>query len=133
MGVRLTLAAIVLALLVGSATMLYPMALMLAGSTKSNADINEKSPVPTFLFDRHTLWKKHVEGMFNESAQFMQTVYQREAASFESLPPPRPANARLVQAWASFLDQSHLPVHYYTLGYLQTPLTTSAFARNFRT
>jgi multiple sugar transport system permease protein len=132
-GVRLTLAAIALALLLGSATMLYPMALMLAGSTKSNVDLNEKSPVPTFLFDRAMLWKKHVEGMFNESVQFMQTVYQREVPGFDSLPRPRPANQRLVRAWTSFLEQSRLPVQYYTLGYLQTPLTRSVFPRNFRT
>ena len=132
-SVRLTLAAIALALLAGSATMLYPMALMLAGSTKSNADITEKTPVPTFLFDRHMLWKKHAEGMFNESAQFMQTVYQQDVGGFDFLPPPRPPNERLVRAWTEFLEETRLPVHYYTLGYLQTPLTTSAFARNYRT
>lgn len=131
-SVRLTLAAIVAALVLGSATMLYPMTLMLAGSTKSNADISEKSPVPTFLFDRHMLWKKHVEGMFNESVQFMLSVYQQDVPGFDFLPAPRAVNDRLVNAWTSFLNEAKLPPQYYTLGYLQTPLTTATFAKNFR-
>src|SRR5690348_15650973 len=85
--VRLTLWAITLVLVAGSLTMLYPFGLMLAGSTKSAADLSDNRIIPRFLTDRDALWAKHAEGLFNESAIQMRSAWETDAPSFDKLGP----------------------------------------------
>src|SRR6185437_1280810 len=91
-SVRLVLGVITALLLLGSLPMLYPFALMLAGSTKSTSDVNENRVIPSFLTSRDVLWSKHVEGLFNESVLQMRSTYGSDSPSFELLAPPTDVN-----------------------------------------
>lgn len=134
--VRLTLGLILLLLTLGSVTMLYPFGLMLAGSAKSNADINDSVLIPAFLTSEHALWRKHVEAMFNESPQLMRATYDTSAAGFDRLEGPPEPNRKFADAWVSFLEGAKLPTVYYTVGHFRAPVSMYVLPkalREFRT
>jgi ABC-type glycerol-3-phosphate transport system permease component len=130
--VRLTLWAIALVLIAGSITMLYPFALMLSGSTKSTADLNEHRIVPGFVTDRDVLWSKHAEGLFNESAVQMRSAWESDAPAFNHVGPRPVFSDGLAAEWEQFLSSVDLPGYTFTLGYLQAPLTKSVLPSNLR-
>jgi len=130
--VRLTLWAITLLLIVGSVTMLYPLGLMLAGSTKSGADISANNLIPSFLVNRDALWRKHVESLFNESPQMMRSTYETDAPSFDQLEAPQSPNQRFADEWLGFLKSVNLSTSYYTIGHLHAPLTAGVLPASLR-
>jgi len=79
---RLLVFTIYAVLFAGAVTMVYPFLLMLAGSSKSNADLSESRLVPRFLTGEEALWIKHVEGLFNESLAMMRQVHDSDAPAF---------------------------------------------------
>jgi multiple sugar transport system permease protein len=119
--VRLLLASLYALLVLGAATMVYPFLVLLAGSTKSGTDAKEFRPVPRFLTDDLALYRKHVEGLFNETLDSFRAAYDDDTPSFEHVVPPEAPNAALVAAWHRFLDATDLPHYAYTIGYLHTP------------
>jgi ABC-type glycerol-3-phosphate transport system permease component len=124
--VRMLVLAIYALLLTGAVTMLYPFALMIAGSTKSEMDKPETRVVPGYLTDEATLWAKHVEGLFNESLDTMRQVHDVDFAAFSKVAPPERPNRGLVDAWLGFLADANLPDYTYTIGYVHTPITRRA-------
>jgi multiple sugar transport system permease protein len=118
---RRTLVGAMYALLViASATMIYPLGLMLAGSTKSAVDQGELSLLPGFLLSDHDLYAKHVEGIFNESLDMMRSCYDVDAYSFNDLTEPADISPKLVDAWSDFLASTPLPDYAYELNYMST-------------
>ena len=117
--VRLLIAAMYAVLMVGSAAMLYPFLLMVAGSTKSAVDTRALEIVPRFFVDDLALYRKHIEGLFNESVDAMNIAYDTDFASFEQVVPPAATQPALVDAWRKFLRERPLPDYASTLGYLQ--------------
>ena len=79
---RLLIGTIYAVLIAGTITMVYPFLLMVAGSSKSNADLSESRLVPRFLTDDEALWIKHVEALFNESLGMMRQVHNTDAPAF---------------------------------------------------
>jgi len=115
--VRLLVFGIYVVLTLGSVSTVYPLLIMLAGSTKSGVDVSDFSAVPAFLHDDRALYRKHLEGLFNESLDGMNATYDAEVASFEVVEPPDEPNPRLAQAWREFLRQSDLRLYAWTLTY----------------
>jgi len=132
--VRALIASIYALLVIGSLTMLYPFLIMVAGSTKSAADVKEFLPFPQYLGSDLALYRKHVEGLFNESLDAMHIVYDDDTPSFEQAEPPAEPNAVLVAEWRAFLDAADLPHYAYTIGYMDTPVskTTPSGLRAFK-
>lgn len=124
--VRLLIWTIYALLILGAITMVYPFLLMLAGTTKSSVDKAEMRVVPSYLTDDAALWRKHVEGLFNESLEGMRETLNRDAISFEKLDPPAEPNRKLADAWLAFLADANLPSYTYTIGYLHTPVSKKA-------
>jgi ABC-type glycerol-3-phosphate transport system permease component len=124
--VRALIGGIYALLLGGAATMVYPFLLLIAGGTKTAADMPETRPVPGFLTDETALYRKHVEGLFNESLVMLRSTYGPEATSFRTLEPPDAINPGLVAEWARFLAAADLPPEVSALGYLHTPASRGA-------
>ena len=120
-------------LTLGAVTMVYPFMIMLAGSTKSAVDLKDFEAIPRFLYERTALYRKHVEGLFNESLDAMNITFDGDIASFEFLEPP-PARDALVADWLSFIDQADLPAYTFALGYTETRVsrTTPQKLREFK-
>ena len=69
--IRALMALLYLALIAGAVTMVYPFLLMISGSTKSAVDMKALDVIPAFLRDDDALYRKHMEGLFNESPDAM--------------------------------------------------------------
>ncbi len=119
--VRLLVGAIYALLALGAASMLYPFLLMLAGSTKSAADGAALRVVPAYLVDDTALYRKHVEGLFNESLAAARCAYDVAWLSFETAEPPAAVRPRYVAAWEAFAAGGGLPAESFTCGYLAAP------------
>ena len=134
--VRGLYAGIYFVLLVGAVSMIYPFLLMLAGSTHSAVDRHEMAIVPSFWHDDAMLYRKHVEGLFNERPDAMNIAYHSQVPSFRDLQPPRESevNRKLASAWETFLDESDIPDHACALGYIraQASRTTPQYLREFK-
>jgi ABC-type glycerol-3-phosphate transport system permease component len=115
---RLQLGLIYVLLSLGGITMVYPFALMIAGSSKSSVDKEEKRLIPSFLRDDQALWIKHVEGLFNEKFELMQACFDVPDAQFKSLELTDP-NQQLVRVWQAYIDESDLPHYFHGLGYIR--------------
>jgi multiple sugar transport system permease protein len=120
---RALVAAIYAALGLGALAMLYPLGLMVAGSTKSIADQRENALVPRFLVSDEALWQKHLEALFNESMDALNIAFDSDYATFEDipLPPPEGPGAELVPLWREFLAADLLPPHAITIGHYWAP------------
>lgn len=132
--VRALHAAIYGLLILGSVTMVYPFALMIAGSTKSMLDESDLSLIPPFLRSDRALYQKHVEALFNEKLATMQKVLGVDAPGFDALDPPTVEAPALVGAWHAFLQERPPPPYASALGYLWAPVTNchSLMLRRFR-
>ena len=130
--VRLLVGVIYAMLICGAVTMLYPFALMIAGSSKSMVDTPESRVVPRYLIDQGALYQKYAEALFNESFDMMNVTYRGPlyytatnkegetrrvpVGSFAKLPAPESVNARLVDAWETFCRETDLPFYTYMIG-----------------
>ena len=120
---RLLIAAIYAALGLGALAMLYPLGLMIAGSTKSIADQRENVLIPRFLVSDEALWHKHLEALFNESMDALNMAFDTDYASFEDipLPPPGGPGSELLPLWREFLASGALPPYAIALGHYWAP------------
>lgn len=127
-------AAIYTVLVAGALTMVYPFLLMLGGSTLSGVDARETKVIPTFWIDDAMLYRKHVEGLFNESLDAMNSAYHDSVTTFEVLDPPAAPNRKLAAEWLAYLRENPPPPYACSLGYIQTPLsrTSPLYSRKFR-
>ncbi|MBR6021126.1 MAG: ABC transporter permease subunit [Kiritimatiellae bacterium] len=106
----------------GAVAVLYPLALLAAGSTKSMADLKEHALVPRFLYDDGALWAKHLEALFNESVDAMGMAFDGEWATFEAVPlPEEGAGGGRVDDWDEFLRSGELPEESFALGWYWAP------------
>lgn len=137
---RLLIAAIYAALGLGAVAMLYPLGLMVAGSTKSIADQRDNVLVPRFLVSGDALWHKHLEALFNESMDALNMAFDSDYADFEDvpLPPPVAPGSELVPLWREFLAADLLPPEAIALGHYWAPqagafpVQLRAFRRHLR-
>lgn len=137
---RLLVGFIYAVLLAGSLTMLYPLGLMIAGSTKSIADLRESVLIPRFLVSDTALWQRHLEALFNESLDSLNIAFDTDYTAFHDipLPPPDGPGAELVPLWREFLAADRLPSEAIALGHYWAPqagafpLQLRAFRRHLR-
>ena len=120
---RLLVATIYAVLSLGAVAMLFPLGLMIAGSTKSIADQRENVLVPRFLVSDEALWQKHLEALFNESMDSLNIAFDADYASFEDIPLPsaNAPGAELVPLWREFLAAGLLPPQAIALGHYWAP------------
>lgn len=120
---RALIAGMYLVLGLGALTMLVPLGLMAAGSTKSIADQRENVLVPRFLVSDEALWRKHLEALFNESMDALNMAFDSDYIVFEDIPlPPEDApGSELVPLWREFLASGSLPPEAITIGHYWAP------------
>ena len=119
--VRALIFVIYAGLIVGAVSMLYPFALMIAGSTKSAVDTADAHVIPPYLIERTALYQKHVEALFNESFEMMKVAYGSDAISFLTLPEPESVNPKPAAAWEEFCRSRELPFYAYMIGETHAP------------
>ncbi len=105
--------------------MVYPFGLMVAGATKSSTDRTEMELIPGFLKDDTSLYRKSVEGFFNERTEGMITSYDIMQADFKKLEMPDNAkiNYHFESAWRDFVNNSEMPFYAYGLFFINCPVS----------
>ena len=131
-AVRLLIWTIYGLLFAGSTTMVYPFLLMLAGTTKSSVDTSSSAVIPAFFRSDLALYRKHVEGLFNEHLLMAKNIYRTKAASFRTFQPPTHPNHAFVEAWSDFLRSVELPSYAYTIGYVEAPVSRGVMPHHLR-
>jgi len=86
--VRLVYGVIFGVLILGAASMVYPFLLMLAGSTKSEADIARITPYPQFWFDDTTLFQKYVESKYNVDLILAERAWSQPIGNWKKISIP---------------------------------------------
>ena len=122
-GVRLLVGAIYAVLLLGTVTMIYPFLIMVSGSTKSAVDIKDVDIIPAFLRNDGALYRKYIEGLFNESVEVMNNTYDSSIPSFELVRAPDQPNRQLAGEWLAFLDAENLPGYFVGCGTMAADIT----------
>jgi len=117
--VRLLVAVLYAFAVAGGLTMIYPFALMMSGSTKSAVDQKEMLIIPGFLSDETLLYRKYIEGLFNERLEMLRMAYDEEVSSFEKIDVPPETNDALVDSYRSFLETLEDSTVFYTVGFLR--------------
>ena len=106
-------------LLLGGITMVYPFLIMLSGSTKSAVDIKDHDLIPAFTRSDTILYRKYLEGLFNESLDLMNITYNTAYASFEDVEPPSEIDENEVADWDQFIKSLKDPSYYYGTGFMR--------------
>ena len=110
--VRVLIGAIYVLLVLGAATMIYPFLIMVSGSTKSAVDLKDMDILPAFLRNDEALYRKHIEGLFNESIDVMNSTYDSSVPSFELIHSPTHPNYKMVEEWTAFLTAEKRPDYF---------------------
>ena len=138
---RLLVGALYALLLAGAVAMLYPLGLMLSGSTQSVADLHENRLIPRFLVSDEALWQKHLEALFNESLDALNIAFRTDYPAFNAIPLPPPGaapHAEWLPAYRRFLATETLPPTAINLGHYWAPQSGAfpaalrAFRRHLR-
>lgn len=122
-GVRLLLLSIFLLLSVGAVTMAVPFLLMLSGSTRSGVDLHEFSLIPRFLFDDEMLYRKYVEGLYNESPSNLRAAWGTDIRDFSEVALLPELDAEKVGRWQDFLEAKTVQPHERAAGFVYTPVS----------
>ncbi|MGD9874946.1 MAG: carbohydrate ABC transporter permease [Kiritimatiellia bacterium] len=132
--VRFLYACIYAALLLGALTMVYPFLVMISGSTKSAVDLKDLDIFPRFLRDDRMLYRKYVEGLFNESSDTMNAVYGTSFRNFEDVEPPENSDREMMAKWQEFLADNPPPAYASGCGFVQARIskTIPLNLRNFK-
>ena len=93
--VRILNASIHLILLLGAATMVYPLLLMISGSVKSDVDFHRFSLFPEYIFNHDVLYRKYLQTKYNGLSANLFAVFRLPLGTVANLPvPERPSRER---------------------------------------
>jgi len=92
-------------LTLGAATMIYPFALMVSGSLKSEADSNSIAPYPRFWFDDRVLFRKYVESKHNVLIDLVEQTWGRPVGSWQAIEPPAPERSEYLEEFLAWRPQ----------------------------
>lgn len=126
-------------LILGAATMVYPLLLMLSGSVKSGVDFKDFSIMPEYLSSsskgRTLLFRKHLATKYNNSVLHMSQNIKDPTATFDNvMPPDKKENANLAGDYAMFLAECKktLPHYWFCIGMAVEPGIDAYSVRNYR-
>ena len=84
-------------LLIGAATMVYPLLLMLSGSVKSDVDFKEFTILPEYLSDssegKTLLFRKYLFSKYNGSVARLTADFKDPAVTFDTVEAPQRKNS----------------------------------------
>ncbi len=130
--VRVLIFSIYLLLAIGALSMIYPFWLMITGTSKSGVDNADMALIPKYLYDDTALYRKSIEGIFNERLPDAQMVYDFPITEFRTIEPPRQIRKNLVRDWELFITEKEYPFYYFMLGYSEVSISRNTCPANLR-
>ncbi len=129
---RLTIAAIFAILTLGAITMIYPFAIMVSGSVRSEMDETDLDLIPPFLFEDHVLYRKFLETKYNQRVNELNQAHLQQNYSFEDAVVPEEINPEKVSDFQAFHEDHGLPRHWQLLGGIRGDRTVPEALRELR-
>ena len=130
--VRLLIASIYILLIGGAITMVYPFLLMLSGTGRSSIDANDIELVPRFLYDNVMLYRKAIDGLYNEHITQARIIVGKNIRTFNEFPLPDKKQQVLVSDWEEFLKSQTIPHNNYLLGFQNVTMSRNSEPANYR-
>ncbi|MCL2645461.1 MAG: carbohydrate ABC transporter permease [Phycisphaerales bacterium] len=125
---RLLFTLLFVVLSLGAASIIYPLLIMLAGSTASIADYNAHAPYPKFWFDDLCLFQKYAESKYNGAVDQLEASWRYRFEDWEKIPKPDPVDPQLLD---DFLEWRPLSP-WWNLGHVRPSNLLASNARMFR-
>ncbi|MBO5959231.1 MAG: hypothetical protein J6Q65_03825, partial [Lentisphaeria bacterium] len=126
-------------LLLGAATMVYPLLLMLSGSVKSSVDFKNFTVTPVYLSTdsegKKLLFRKYLATKYNNRVLRMAGDFKDPGATFDNIAPPTSRYyARRVADYRAFLAEckKELPHYWFLIGMAYEPGVEPLSLRNYR-
>ncbi len=113
---RLFQLGVLIALIVGGITMIYPFLLMLSGAMRSDMDISEMDLIPNYMTNDKVLIRKFMESKYDYDAILLNRFNQTRDYSFKLASIPKKINQQEVSDFKQFLKDNPLPNHWQILG-----------------
>ena len=114
--VKLLNAAIHIILLLGAATMIYPLLIMISGSIKSNVDFFSFSLFPEYVYDQPLLYKKYLFTKFNGANVHIFNLFRLQIGSLINLPVPENLSRERFNDFKQFLTEMRQNKPHYWRG-----------------
>ena len=128
-----------LILLLGAATMVYPLLLMLSGSVKSAVDFKDFTLFPDYLLTekdgQKLLFKKYLATKYNNQVLRMASDFKDPEITFDTVTPPdRKNQVRRTSDYRNFLAECkrELPHYYFQIGMAYEPGIDPLSVRKYR-
>jgi multiple sugar transport system permease protein len=118
---RLLRMSIFLLLFLGSITMVVPFMAMLTGSTRSGVDLQDLSLFPSFLLDDDALYRKYIDGLYNESPALLRSIWRISDDDFSKVTLLDKVDAEAVKKWTEFVQAYAPEMHERFAGFTATP------------
>lgn len=127
-------------LILGAATMVYPLLLMLSGSVKSSVDFKNFTIWPGYLSrskeGRTLLFRKYLSSKYNGSTIRLSNFLKDPVATFDNVEPPENTGKlkRKVEDYRIFLAECKktLPYYWFLAGMANEAGITPLSTRNYR-
>ncbi len=129
---KLTIAAIFAILTLGAVTMIYPFAIMVSGSLRSEMDETDLDLIPSFLFEDEVLYRKFLETKYNQRVNELNQAHLQQNFSFENAAVPEGINRERVDDFHAYYEENSLPRHWQLLGGIRGDRTTPEALRELR-
>jgi multiple sugar transport system permease protein len=107
---------IILFLMTGGLTMIYPFAVMLSGSLRSQMDEAELNLVPGFLVDRDVLYRKFLETKYDGDVSRLNRLHREHNYSFRNVSVPEQADSQRIDDMHAFVEDIDPPFYWERLG-----------------
>ncbi len=129
---RLVMGLIFAFLTAGGLSILYPFAIMVSGSVRSEMDEADLDFIPEYLTNTDSLYQKFLEYKYNQDIEFLNRAHLDRHFHFRSIEPPEGDTRELSRFFAAFLEENHIPHFWHRLGGIRGIRTVPANARAFR-
>ncbi len=113
---RIIQASVLLALIAGGTTMVYPFLLMLSGSVRSEMDVAEMDVVPAYMRDDAVLARKFLEMKYSHDVSTMNRMRGYQDFSFSLATLPKKIVPARIEDMQRFAVEQDIPQHWQILG-----------------
>ena len=114
--IRILNLSIHLILLLGAATMIYPLLIMISGSIKSNVDFFSFSLLPDYIYDQPLLFKKYLYTKYNIANTRVFNMFRLPVGTLNKMPVPEHLSRERFNDFKQFLTEIRQSKPHYWRG-----------------
>lgn len=129
---RFVIGLIFLFLTVGGLTILYPFAIMVSGSLRSEMDETDLNFIPEFMVKVDPLYRKFLEYKYNQDVESLNRAHRGRYFQLRTISAPLGDISALAAHFKAFEEEIEIPAFWYRLGGLRGIRTIPANARTYR-